>query len=136
MAEERNTITGLKPPEFKELSAEGFERWKRRFEIYRKASGTNKKPKDVQVALLLHCMGETCIDICATCEIDEKQSTYEKVITKFYDYFVPRENLSVNAHMFIMRNEGESLDQYLTELRKLAIQCKFGEQQERLIKDK
>ncbi|XP_030031283.2 uncharacterized protein K02A2.6 [Manduca sexta] len=138
MAEDRNTITGLKPPEFKELNAEGFKRWKRRFEIYRKASGADKKPEDVQVALLLHCMGETCIDIYATFEIDEKQSTYEEVITKFYDYFVPRENLSVNAHMFFMRNqnEGESLDQYLTELRKLAIQCKFGEQQERLIKDK
>lgn len=45
-------MTGLKHPEnLTNLTAEGFTRWKQRFQIYRTASGASCMPGEVQVAL-------------------------------------------------------------------------------------
>lgn len=57
-------MLGLKPPEnLSDMTAEGFKRWKQRFLIYRTASGADRMTGDVQVALLLHSIGDTCIDV-------------------------------------------------------------------------
>ncbi|XP_063370735.1 uncharacterized protein LOC134659059 [Cydia amplana] len=128
-------VVGLKPPE--KLLNQDFKKWKQRFELYRKASGADKKEDQIQVALLLHCMGEACIDIYNTLNLDET-ATYIEVIAAFESYYIPKKNESVNSHMFFTRNqlEGENFDNYLTELRKLAKECDFGTLEDRLIKDK
>lgn len=71
-----SSLTGLKPPGvLNKLTAEGWKKWKQLFEIYRIASGTNKMDDEVQVAVLLHCMGEACVDVYDTLEltVDEKK---------------------------------------------------------------
>lgn len=72
-----SSLTGLKPPGvLNKLTAEGWKKWKQLFEIYRIASGTNKMDDEVQVAVLLHCMGEACVDVYDTLEltVDEKKN--------------------------------------------------------------
>lgn len=133
-------IMGLKPPEkIKSLNKEEFTKWKQRFEIYRKATGAHSKPGDVQVALLLHCMGEQCIYVYNTFNLNaQEENDYELVMKKFVDYFVPKKNESINSHLFFTRNQGENetFDVYLTELRKLSSECEFGNLKDRLIRDR
>ena len=43
--------------------AENWRRWEQRFDLYRLASGASEKSSKTQVALLLHIMGEECLDI-------------------------------------------------------------------------
>ena len=94
------SMMGLKPPgSLTNLSAEGFKKWKQLFEIYRIASGAGTMPSAVQVALLLHCIGESCIDIynTFTYEKDDDKDNYDIVLNKFEAHFVPVKNESVNS---------------------------------------
>lgn len=135
------TMTGLKPPDrLTNLSSEGFTKWKQRFEIYRIASGAGVMSEEVQIAILLHCIGESCIDVYNTFSFDneEDKKKYDVVLKKFEDYFVPVKNESVNSHVFFTRNQhqNETFDVYLTELRRLSADCNFGELKDRLIRDR
>lgn len=133
-------IMGLKPPsKMESLSAEEFKKFKQRFEIYRIASGAAQQPEDVQVALLLHCIGPQCLEVYNTLELTEtEKQRYEVVLSKLENHFIPTKNESVASHMFFTRNqhEHENFDAYLTELRKLSSECDFGSLQDRLIRDK
>lgn len=132
-------VVGLKPPEIlTNLTMEGYIKWKKRFEIYRIASGNDKASEEVQQATLLHCMGEQCIDIYSTFDFETQTKSYARIIKKFDDYFVPAENESVSSHVFFTRDQlqDESFDAYLTDLRKLSVDCEFGELKDRLIRDR
>ncbi|KAL7301114.1 hypothetical protein TKK_0006090 [Trichogramma kaykai] len=67
-------MTGLKPPEpLTELTMEGYTKWKQRFELYRIATGADKLGETVQVALLIHCMGEQCLDVYNFFQVNEEE---------------------------------------------------------------
>ncbi|XP_045450007.1 uncharacterized protein K02A2.6-like [Melitaea cinxia] len=133
-------IMGLKPPTgLKNLSMEEYKKFIQRFEIYRLASGANSESSEVQTALLLHCMGEEAQDIHATFDFAKGEAyNYEKVITKFNEYFIPRKNESVNSHLFFTRNqkEGETFDSFYTDIKKLSTECEFGNLLDRMLKDR
>lgn len=135
-----SSLSGLKPPgNLQKLLAEGWKKWKQLFEIYRIASGTNKMDEEVQVAILLHCIGEACVDVYNTLGLtDEEKKKYDTVLKKFEDYFVPIKNESVNSHIFFTRDQeqGEAFVAYLTELKKLSAECNFGNLKDRLIRDR
>ncbi|KAH3750092.1 hypothetical protein DPMN_184608 [Dreissena polymorpha] len=42
---------------------ENFKKWKREFEVYMTATGSDKKAAKVRVAILLHCAGPNILDI-------------------------------------------------------------------------
>lgn len=133
------SLTGLKPPEpLIELTMESYVKWKQRFELYRIASSADKQENKVQLALLLHCMGEQCLDIYNTFVLEDAQRNYDAVIKKFDEYFIPTKNESFYSHLFFTRNQrsDESFDAYLTELRKLSNDCNFKDLQDRLIRDR
>ena len=59
---------------------------------------------EIQVAILLHTMGESCLDIYNTFVLTEaEKKDYDAVINKFKEYFVPKTNESVNSHIFLHR---------------------------------
>ena len=131
-------IQGLKPPEcLTSLTEESFRNWRKRYEMYTLASGARNQTEEVQVALLLHCIGPECHDIYSTFDICTPV-TYNTVIKQFEEYFIPHKNESLESYKFFSRKqkENESFDVYLTELRKLASECCFGELKDRMIKDK
>ncbi|XP_026737908.1 uncharacterized protein LOC113501095 isoform X1 [Trichoplusia ni] len=133
-------IMGLKPPTgLKNLSMEEYKKFMQRFEIYRLASGAKNETSEVQTALLLHCMGEEAQDIHATFDFEENEAyNYEKVIKKFNEYFIPRKNESVNSHLFFTRNqkENETFDSFFTDIKKLSVECEFGNLSDRMLRDK
>lgn len=43
--------------------ADNFKRWKRDYEVYMTATSSNKKDKEVQTAILLHCAGPQVLEI-------------------------------------------------------------------------
>lgn len=84
-----------------DLTAEGFRKWKRQYELYRIASGADKRDEAIQVALLLHCLSEAFLDICNTFRVSSQDEKYTLITERFENHFTPQENLSVKSHIFL-----------------------------------
>ena len=131
----------LKPPkEFEvESGGENFLKWKQRFELYMRASGGENKEEETKIAILLHCMGEKTLDIYNTLELNEEEKKdYIVVLKKLEEYFVPQRNETIKRHIFFTRGqlEGENFDNFFTELKKLSMDCEFGQLRDSLIRDR
>ncbi|KAL4721007.1 hypothetical protein ACJJTC_016778 [Scirpophaga incertulas] len=137
---EKYGVVGLKPPQpLTTLTAEGYKKWLQLFQLYLKASGGINQDEETQIAVLLHCMGEQCVEIYNTFNFnDEEEKKFDSVIDQFNKYFIPIQNECFNSHIFFSRNQldGEKIDSYVTELKKLASDCNFGELKNRLIRDR
>ena len=57
---------------------------------------------------------------------------------KFYNYFNPRKNTVYERYKFweSKQKEGETVDQFITDLKTRAKSCEFGEQTESMIRDR
>lgn len=136
-------MQALKPPgELVTLRnpAENWKTWTQHFEIYKMASGLGNKPKSVQVNTLLHVAGPEAIRIHYTFEYgeDEDKDDLSVLLTKLDDHFLPQKNISYKRHIFHTRIQapGESIDDFVTDLKRKAATCEFGQLQEILIKDR
>ena len=71
-----------------------------------------------------------------TTEGDNKK--IEKILEKFEEYCTPRKNITLERHIFNTRVQrtGETIDQYVTDLRKKANSCEFGMLHDSLIRDR
>ena len=69
---------------------------------------------------------------------DKERVNVEVVIKKFEEYCTPIKNVTYERHVFNTRAQGatEGIDAYVTELRKLARNCEFGELHDSLIRDR
>lgn len=112
-------------------------KWKNAFNIYFKACQLHSKPDDVQVSILLHVIGEKCRDVCEQFE-GESPKTVKALLEKFDSFFLPKRNLTIERHKFFTRNqlEGETVEQYVFELNKLAATCEFKDLKDDLVKDR
>ena len=133
----------FKPPEALNLSGnlrENWRRWVQRFDLYLTASGKIKEDEKVQCAVLLHLIGEDALEIYNNFSFASGESR-EKIATvkqKFYDYFNPRKNTLYERYKFweTKQKEGETVDQFITDLKTRAKSCEFGEQTESMIRDR
>ena len=120
--------------------ADNWRRWKQRFQLHMTASGKNKNSDEVKTATLLHLAGPDALEVFNTFSFetpgDEKK--VDKVLEKFDAHCEPRKNITWERHVFNTRNQqpGETIDQYVTDLRNKAKTCEFGELTESLIKDR
>ena len=64
-----------------------------------------------------------------TWETDDDKSKVNKITEKFYEYCNPRKNVTWERHKFNTRNQqqGETIDQYVTDLKTKAQTCEFAE---------
>ena len=124
---------------FTETSQKNWRRWKR-FEIYMVASGKNSKSDEVKAATFLHIAGPEALEIFNTLSFDDAgdDKKLDKLVEKFEAYCIPRKNITWERHVFNTRNQqpGESIDQYVIDLRNKAKTCEFGALLESLIKDR
>ena len=69
-------------------------------------------------------------------EADKKK--VDKIMKKFETYCTPRKNVTWDRHVFNSRSQqpGETIDQYVTDLRSKAAQCEFGTLTDSLIRDR
>jgi len=100
------------------------------FECYFEAAELEAKPKKTQVAILLHSAGPEAQDIAQKFDwIDgEDKTNYKHVLKKFKDYLDPKCHESFEGHRFWSRDQrdGESADQWITELKTLLANCGYA----------
>ena len=104
------------------------------------ASGKIKQDEKVQCAILLHKIGEEALQIYNTFRFatGEDPNRIADLKKKFEDYFNPRKNTVFKRYKFweCKQQEGESIDQFITEWKTCAKSCQFGNQQDSLIRDR
>ena len=68
---------------------------------------------------------------------DERQDA-DVILTKLGEYFEPKKNTIYERYVFNSRSQkpGESFDQFLAELRKLAATCQFGTFEDEMLRDR
>lgn len=130
---------GLAPMDFSGNLSENWKLWKQKFENYMVASEIGKKDEKIQIAQLLHYIGEEGFNIynTFTYESDEDRNKVCVVIKKFDNHFLPKRNLSYERFKFFTRKQliNESIEQFVTDLKNKARSCEFGELKDNLIKD-
>ena len=112
-------------------ASDGWRRWRERLECYMTATGLNKMDKNIQVSTFLTVIGSESHEVYSTFdwgEVDPKEATLSQVMEKFSQYCTPRGNVTFERYRFNSRGQhaGESLEQYVTELRKLSAKCEFN----------
>ena len=102
-----------------------WNKWVERLELL--FTGLNIDNDDRKRALLLHYAGEKVYDIYQA-EKGNDAATYEATKTCLKSYFEPKKNVQMEIYRFrtCVQKEGQSLDEYVTELRTLAKDCEFG----------
>ena len=130
----------LEPPESFDFSKpDGWNRWKRRFDQFRVASGLAKEDDAKQVSTLLYCLGEGAEDTLSSTNISRKdRESYGAVVKKLDDYFGVRRNVIFERARFNRRDqlEGETADEYIATLFSLAENCEYGGLKDELIRDR
>lgn len=131
----------LRPPAPLILSGnnlkQAFKDWKQKFLLYYSASGAETRlSSDQKKALLLHCIGDEALKIYNN--LDGKEDLkFLEVINKFEEHCSPYSNETFNRHIFFSRKrkDGETLDQFFTEIKKLSLDCNFEHLRDGLVRD-
>ena len=117
--------------------------WRKRCMVYLTASDNDEASEKKEKSLLLHALGPEAIDISETFfftkdDGEKKDPTFDELVARFDAHFLPRVNVTFERHQFFTRNQepGESVDRYITALRKLAQTCEFGEIRDSLVRDR
>ena len=133
----------FRPPDaliFSGNLSENWRRWSQRFDLYLKASGKDKKDEKIQVAILLHVIGEEGLEIFNNFVWAEEsdKDKIANVLKMFKDYCMPRKNTLIERYLFWERKqtEGESLDQFVNDLKTRAKNCEYNDQTNYMIRDR
>ena len=132
------TIQLRAPEAFNFKKPDEWLKWHRRFEQYEIASGLSAESRVRQVGTLLYCMGEEAEDVLTSTNITtEERKDYETVLGKFNEYFKVHKNIIFKRARFNCRNQlkGESAEQYITDLYRLAETCEYGDMTSQMIRD-
>lgn len=114
-----------------------WKHWLSLFKIYLRASSLEAQPDSRKVALLLHYMGPDSLDIFNSFNEDLDKVTYNALVQKLDDYFLPKVNIIMERYSFFSRRQGpdESIDEFVTSLKNLSLTCDFGTLREDLVRD-
>ena len=130
----------LRPPPPLSLDgnvAEKWRKWKKKFQIYMEATESSTKPDEAKIAILLYTIGDDAQETYETFEFTEEQNgNFEAVLEAFEAYCVPKKNESVCRYVFFQRaqEDDETFEEFVTELKRLSLDCSFGELKDSLIK--
>ena len=114
-------------------------RWKRHFEQFHVASGLVNDDASKQISTLLYCIGEEAEAVLISTNITEdEKKVYDTVIAKLDAFFKVWRNIIFEQARFNRRNqlEGESAEQYIMELYKLAESWNYGDMKTEMIRDR
>jgi hypothetical protein len=126
-----------KPVEMKGDLSQNWTRFRKNFVTYLVATGCKEKSKQIQRAVLLHCMGDQAREIYETLDIIETDDI-DQILQKMDEYFLPKINTSIERNKFNNRVQGpgEMFDSFLADLRKIASNCDYGQMKDSLITDR
>ncbi|XP_046142800.1 uncharacterized protein K02A2.6-like [Osmia bicornis bicornis] len=134
-------MENFKPPmglDLRENAANNLKSFKQRFELFITAISEREIKEQRKVAMLLNCIGNDALDVFNMFALQTENLTTKLIFEKFEEYVKPRVNIIIERHKFHSRRqeEGEPFDSFLTDLRKLAKNCDFEQQEESLIRDR
>lgn len=133
-----NLLNTPVPMDFKsENLPQTWNKWKQIFNIFMVANEKIKKSEELKIAIFLNLIGQEGIDIYNTFNKTGNEKL-EDIILLFDKYCTPRKNTVFSRFKFFTRvqHEGETIDQYLTDLKIKASACEFGDQLESLLRDR
>ena len=118
-------------------------RWLTSFELYADgkgliiSEGTTAATKQRRRALLLHLAGPDVQEIFTTLTETGDATNYASAVEALNAYFVPQVNSAFARQTFhrITQNPGETVQQFVTRLRKAAKDCDFGTDTDNQIRD-
>lgn len=117
----------FKPPSpLTDYDIKNWQLWKQKFDIYLKASGKKNEIEEVKIAILLNCIGDEGLEVYNTFE-DDKKSTLQKLLDSYDAYFLPKKVIPMETFKFnnLVQGKDQSIEQYVTELKKQAKSCEF-----------
>ena len=100
-----------------------------KFEIYLVAKGKDAKADKLKVNMLLHCAGPEAIEEYSHFVFtdEEDKDCYQDICGKFEELCQGTRNVIYERRVFNQRNqkEGERIDNFVSELKRLSLTCKF-----------
>uniref|UniRef100_T1IAR0 Retrotransposon gag domain-containing protein n=1 Tax=Rhodnius prolixus TaxID=13249 RepID=T1IAR0_RHOPR len=132
-----SSLNGIQQLNMSGNLAANWQFWRQKFENYLQATEINKKPEVTQCAQLLHLIGNEGIRIYNTFNFEAtEKDKINSLLNKFENYFMPKKNLEYERYKFFSRKqiEGESIEQYTTDLKNKALSCEFQLLKDDLIK--
>lgn len=135
-------MEALKPPDPLRLEgiADNWKRWRQKVELYMIATGMEGRSQKVQSCTLLHVIGDEVLEIYNTFKItqEEDKNKLKVLLEKFEKHFTPQSNVTFERHVFNTRVQapGESIDQFITDLRSKARSYEYEQLCDSLIKDR
>ena len=132
--------TATKQPEEFTFVAADWPVWKTRFTRYMNVSGLKSKDEEVQIDALVYHMGGQAEDLLSSFVFkkDEDKKKFAKVLAKFDFHFEGKKNVIYERARFNLRNqgEGESVDDFILDLYRLADRCEYGDKKDEWIRDR
>ncbi|KAI5726782.1 hypothetical protein M8J76_008423 [Diaphorina citri] len=109
--------------------------FKRKFEnflIVNKSDNESDRIKVFKVAYLQLAVSNECLELIQISEVD----SVEDVFKKLEEALLPKENIILNQFKFFQRKQefGESVDDFINDLKKLVKSCQFDEQEANILK--
>ncbi|GBO26224.1 Retrovirus-related Pol polyprotein from transposon 17.6 [Araneus ventricosus] len=91
------------------------------------AKSLNAKPESQKVAILLRVIGVECLEIYNTFN-EVSSASMNDILAKFEACFVPQRNITYERQrlFLLVQREGQSVDNFITELRKQHRNCDYG----------
>ena len=116
------------------LLAENRKRWKQTMKLPLQGPLAEKEDIKQQCGYFLLFIGQKGRDIYNTWALKSAEILFDR----FEAYCNPKQNVTVLRYKFNTRDQrsDENIDQYVTELRRLANDCSYGELLEEMIRDR
>ncbi len=94
----------------------------------------------MKASVFLHVVGDEALEVYNnfTFAADGDKMKLDKIMEKFEAYCISKRNVTFERHRFLTceQKTGETVDQYVTELRNRSKMCEFGGLTDSLIKDR
>ena len=112
---------------------------KQQWSAYETAKGLDKREESVRLATLRSSMGRECLQILLNLNLlEDDKKKIDKCLEALESYFKPSRNLVYERYVFntCVQQSEESVQSYVTRLRKLATSCEYGAVTDELIRDR
>ena len=125
------------PMDFTGNISENWARWKELMELEMAGPSANKWTETQKAAQFLICIGQQGRDMApiwvSSSELyeDDKKSTSE-LFAIFGTHCAPKKNVTIQRKLFYEKKQssGETIDEWITQLRLIATDCEFHDQDE------